>query len=246
MRFQTRARLVCGSLLVFCTLVIAGCHSGKPVEGAEGVRPDQVTDFSKLYKQNCAGCHGANGQHGAAIALGNPEYQAIVDDATLHNVIANGEPGTLMPAFAQSAGGMLTDAQVDSLVRGLRSSWRQENVLNGTDVPPYATTKQGDPAHGQEIFTSHCATCHSGAKDAKAGSVTDGSYLALISDQSLRAIIIAGRPDLGHPDWRNALPGHPMTDQDVTDVVAWMASQRQKTPGQPYPSQAPAQDEEKK
>jgi cytochrome c oxidase cbb3-type subunit 3/ubiquinol-cytochrome c reductase cytochrome c subunit len=69
------------------------------------------------------------------------------------------------------------------------------------------------------------------------GSVTDGSYLALIGDQSLRAIIIAGRPDIGHPDWRGAQGSTPMSDQDVTDVVAWIASQRQKTPGQTYPSQ---------
>ncbi len=81
-------------------------------------------------------------------------------------------------------------------------------------------------------------------REHKVGSITDGSYLALISDQALRAIIIAGRPDLGHPDWRNALPGHPMSDQDVTDVVAWMASQRQQTPGQPYPSQHLSAEEE--
>jgi cytochrome c oxidase cbb3-type subunit 3/ubiquinol-cytochrome c reductase cytochrome c subunit len=74
--------------------------------------------------------------------------------------------------------------------------------------------------------------------------VTDGSYLALVNDQALRAIIIAGRPDLGHPDWRSTAPGHPMSDQDVTDVVAWMASQRLQTPGQPYPSQQlPAEGE---
>jgi len=34
---------------------------------------------------------------------------------------AKGVRGTLMPAFAQSAGGMLTDKQIDSLVRGIRS-----------------------------------------------------------------------------------------------------------------------------
>jgi cytochrome c oxidase cbb3-type subunit 3/ubiquinol-cytochrome c reductase cytochrome c subunit len=52
----------------------------------------------------------------------------------------------------------------------------------------------------------------------------------------MRTTIIAGRPDLGMPDWRNEVAGKPMTDQDVTDVVAWISSQRPKTPGQPYPN----------
>lgn len=241
------ARWLCGGILMLCSFAVLGCdhYSGKPVAGAEAARPDEVKDFSQLYKQNCSACHGADGQHGPAIALANPVYQAIVDDNTLRSVIANGEQGTLMPAFAQSAGGMLTDEQVNALVSGMRSQWRKAGALNGVEAPPYKTDKQGDAVRGQQVFATYCASCHTTgvqqkAQKAKSSSVTDGSYLALISDQSLRAIIIAGWPDLGHPDWRNALPGqlpgHPMSDQDVTDVVAWMASQRQKTPGQPYPA----------
>jgi len=234
------ARGFYGAILVLCSLALSGCdHSGKPSVADEALRPDQVMNFSRLYSQNCAGCHGADGQHGAALALANPEYQAIVDEGRLRDVITNGEPGTLMPAFSQSAGGMLTDAQVNALVSGMRSHWYQAGALNGVEVPPYKTDKQGDAAHGQQVFTSYCASCHTTGvqqQNTKSSSITDGSYLALISDQSLRAIIIAGRPDIGHPDWRSALPGHPMSDQDVTDVVAWMASQRQQTPGQPYPS----------
>jgi cytochrome c oxidase cbb3-type subunit III len=233
------ARLFCGTILVLCGLVSLGCNNGpgRPSPGAETMRPDRITDFSRLYPQNCSACHGADGQHGPAIALANPVYQAIVDESRLRDVITNGEPGTLMPAFAQSAGGMLTDEQVNALVAGMRSRWYQAGILNGADAPPLKTDKQGDAANGEQVFATHCASCHHVQKqNTKSISITDGSYLALVSDQSLRVTIIAGRPDLGHPDWRNALPGHPMSDQDVTDVVAWMASQRQKTPGQPYPS----------
>jgi mono/diheme cytochrome c family protein len=231
------ARRFLGGIVMLCGVTVLGCHSGKPVAGADAVRPEEVKDFSKLYTQNCSACHGADGQHGPAIALANPEYQAIVDDNTLRRVIAHGEEGTLMPAFAQSAGGFLTDEQVNVLVSGMRSRWRT-GAVNNADTPPYQADKEGNAEHGQQVFSTYCAKCHSTGvqqQGGKTSSVTDGSYLALISDQSLRAIIIAGRPDLGHPDWRNVLPGHPMSDQDVTDVVAWMASQRQKTPGQPYP-----------
>ena len=89
--------------------------------------------FDKLYGQNCAGCHGVNGQNGAAMNLANPEYEALVDDATLRDVIANGEKGTLMPAFGQSAGGKLTDAQVNALVSGMRAGWAKGDVLGGAE-----------------------------------------------------------------------------------------------------------------
>ena len=229
----------CGGILVLSSLALSGCHSGKPSASEEVMRPDKVTDFAKLYSQNCSGCHGADGTHGPAMPLGNPEYQAIIDEGTLGDAIGNGVQGSLMPAFSQGAGGMLTDDQINALVMGIREKWYKPDVLKGLDVPPYQTSKQGDAAHGEQVFTADCASCHTTGvqqKDAKKSSVTDGSYLALIGDQSLRAIIIAGRPDLGHPDWRGPSGNAPMSDQDVTDVVAWIASQRQKTPGQPYPS----------
>ena len=62
----------------------------------------------------------------------------------------------------------------------------------------------------------------------------NGSFLALLTDQELRTIVIVGRPELGAPDWRGDIPGKPMSAQDISDVVAWLASQRPKFPGQPY------------
>lgn len=230
-----------GAILALCALSLTGCNSspGRPRLNAEAVRPDEVKDFSQLYERNCSACHGRDGQNGPAIALANPVYQAIVDDDRLRTVITNGESGTLMPAFAQSAGGLLTADQVDILVKGIRSRWHKAD-LKDVDIPPYKVNDHGDATRGQEVFTAHCARCHNSdekQKKVKGGSVTDGSYLALVNDQVLRAIVIAGRPDLGHPDWRGVAPDHPMSNQDVTNVVAWMASQRQATPGQPYPSQ---------
>jgi cytochrome c oxidase cbb3-type subunit III len=58
--------------------------------------------------------------------------------------------------------------------------------------------------------------------------------LALVGDQELRTIVIAGRPEFGAPDWRGDIPGKPMSDQEVTDVIAWLASRRVEVPGQPY------------
>jgi cytochrome c oxidase cbb3-type subunit 3/ubiquinol-cytochrome c reductase cytochrome c subunit len=66
------------------------------------------------------------------------------------------------------------------------------------------------------------------------GSIVDPSLLALLSNQDLRTLVIVGLPQFSAPDWRNDLPGHPMTDQQISDVVAWLASHRVQYPGQPY------------
>ena len=62
------------------------------------------------------------------------------------------------------------------------------------------------------------------------GSIVDGSYLALVSNQSLRTTVIAGRPDRGHPDWRHCVPGEALSGAQVSDVVAWLVSQRPALP----------------
>jgi mono/diheme cytochrome c family protein len=200
--------------------------------------PSAISDFNVLYGQNCAGCHGSDGKGGAAIALANPVYLAIADDTVLRRAATKGIPGTSMPAFAQSAGGMLTDEQIDVIVHGIRERWSKPGVLRDAIPPPYSSAEPGDTSHGSEVYSAYCSSCHGagGRGGQKAGSIVDGSFLALLNDQELRTIVIAGRPELGAPDWRGDVPAKPMSAQDVSDVVAWLASQRPLFPGQPYPN----------
>ncbi len=115
---------------------------------------------------------------------------------------------------------------------------RSPDVLRGANPPPYSSSGPGDSSRGSEVYASYCSSCHGpdGRGGQKASSIVDGSFLALLDDQELRTIVIVGRPELGAPDWRDNVPGKPMSAQDVSDVVAWLASQRPKFPGQPYPN----------
>jgi len=105
--------------------LVVGCGrlTGKPAPGPEVPRPDSILDPVSLYGSNCAGCHGGNGTHGPAMALADPVYLSIADDSVLRTTITNGRPGTAMSAFAQKEGGTLTDEQIDSIVRGIRTRW---------------------------------------------------------------------------------------------------------------------------
>jgi cytochrome c oxidase cbb3-type subunit III len=222
------AAVVCFAL----TINGAGCHRniGPPNDQEELMRPENVVSFDRLYGQNCSACHGENGSGGPALDLANPRYLALVDDDSLKRWITSGMPGTEMPAFGESAGGFLTPQQVDSLVTGMRSRWaRADHKV--TDMPPYSSDAIGSAEKGRGVFEANCISCHQQQKQ----KITDTSYLALVSDQNLRTIIIAGRPDIGNPDWQQVRLGQPLTDQEVSDLVAYLHSLRSDTPGQPYP-----------
>jgi cytochrome c oxidase cbb3-type subunit III len=225
-------------VLAFAALLLSACGMphGQPQKDSEILAPHEVLEFSQLYSENCAGCHGEKGRGGAAIALADPVYLAVAADRTIRNVTTNGVRGTAMPAFAESAGGLLTDKQIDVITQNIRSRWGKPGILDGVNPPSYASKSEGDPQRGQAVYKTYCESCHGpeGRGGPKGSAITDGSFLALVSDQGLRTEVIAGRPELGAPDWRRNVPGRPMSDQEVTDVVAWLASRRVEAPGQPY------------
>ncbi|HWF86415.1 MAG TPA: cytochrome c [Vicinamibacterales bacterium] len=212
------------------TALLAGCDSapGRRAVETENIAPDKILDFNVLYRSNCAGCHGSDGRGGAATPLADPIYLGIAGDDVIRRATADGIAGTPMPPFARRSGGMLTDEQIDAIVKGIRTRWANASAVAKIELPPYSDSQPGEARRGGEVFAAYCASCHgAGGRGAKAGSsIVDASYLALVSDQGLRTTVIAGRPDLGAPDWRGNVRGTPMTPQDISDVVAWLSAQR--------------------
>src|SRR5258708_13031463 len=106
------------ALAAFVVVACAACSGspGRPAPHSEVIPPDQILEFNVLYAQNCAGCHGNDGNGGAALALRDPVFLAIADDATIRRSAANGVHATAMPAFAQSAAGTLPHKPIHPLV----------------------------------------------------------------------------------------------------------------------------------
>jgi cytochrome c oxidase cbb3-type subunit 3/ubiquinol-cytochrome c reductase cytochrome c subunit len=232
-------------LACILALCVMGCSDapGMPKPWSETARPDQVLVFAALYCQNCAACHGDHGTNGAAISLANPVYLGTAGLANIERVTASGVKGTMMPGFAKSAGGMLTDRQVAALAEGMMAAWAKPAEFSPQTLPAYAGTSPGVAAEGQKAFATFCARCHGtdgsgiSTQEARTGSLVEPSYLSLVSDQGLRSFIVAGQPEQGMPNWRSDLTGsgaRPMTDQEITDIVAWLAAHRTAAPGQPY------------
>jgi hypothetical protein len=58
----------------------------------------------------------------------------------------------------------------------------------------------------------------------------------MVSDQYLRTIVVAGRPELGCPDFPKRLPDRSLTNEEVADLTAWLASHRANEFGKPIPT----------
>ncbi len=218
--------------LPLACVISSGCDRPDPAN--RPLRPSEVLDFGVLYAQNCSGCHGADGKLGPAPPLNDSLFLAMASDADLQRVIAEGRPGTPMSAFARSAGGGLTPQQVTAIVSGMRSKWSAATTRPAAPLSPYLTqVGHGTATAGAAVFSRNCAICHgaNGEGASKAGAVNSPAFLALITDQALRRIVITGRPDLGMPDYQHAADGAarptPLNEQEISDVVALLASWRQ-------------------
>lgn len=87
-----------------------------------------------LFDQNCAVCHGANGE-GRVGAILAKNWPAIRPDLAVRTTIQNGIPGSVMPAWSQVNGGPLTDGDINDLTAYILS-------LQNTQRPQAPVTTQ--------------------------------------------------------------------------------------------------------
>lgn len=179
-------------------------------------------DGAQLYAQHCAACHGSQGGGGVGVPLRLPDFLATVDDRYLRQTIRLGRPGRVMPAFRQ-----LSDAEVDALVRHIRS-WQS--------VPPkpLPAVRRGDAARGKQLYAQHCAACHGANGEGGHGTgvtfsrprelpilapaLNNAGFLAAASDRLIKATLIYGRE--GTP-MRQFL-GQGLSERDIDDIVSYV------------------------
>jgi cytochrome c oxidase cbb3-type subunit 3 len=215
-----------GKLALALLVCLSGCDwPGKPRKEDKPIPAERVMDFGQLYATHCAGCHGADGKDGPAPPHNDPIFLAIVPDEVLHRVVAEGRRGTPMPAFAKKKGGPLNEKQIEVLVEGMKTRWMPAERPK-EPLPDYWPdhAAAGDKLAGAKVFSRACADCHGmeGEGGEKGGAVNDKAFLSLISDQTLRRIIITGRPDLGMPSYAER-EKPPLTSKEINDLVAFLA-----------------------
>src|SRR5262245_4725383 len=175
-----------GCLVIVCTSLF-GCSDqlpGKPDPKEAYKLPQDIKNFKVLFAQRCAGCHGDDGTLGPGPPLNDAIYCALVSEDDLKKVIGSGRDGTLMPAWAATAGGPLTDEQVGILAKGIKQQeWAspastQTALLAAPSLLPLAGAR-GDVRNGEKVFAVACAECHGeNGVGGDSGSINDPTFLA--------------------------------------------------------------------
>jgi mono/diheme cytochrome c family protein len=209
---------------------------------AQECTEDQLDQGGKLYAENCAVCHGADGQGRVGATLAK-DWPSIRPDLRVRTVIEEGVAGSPMPAWSQANGGPLTDEEVDSLVCYILS-WQSGGA---PAIYPTPTAMQrpvltpppgvsGDPNTGAIIYDQNCAVCHGMDGEGRVGATLAKDWPSIRPDLAIKATIERGIQGSAMPAWSQS-NGGPLTEEEVNNLVAYILTW--STPANP-PTLAPA------
>jgi mono/diheme cytochrome c family protein len=182
--------------------------------------PD-LNEAETLFLQNCAGCHGAQGEGGPnpsragdiIAPISTAEYLATRDDFTLAAIISQGQPNFGMSPFADTFGGPLTSEQVDLLVSYMRA-WEENPPV---ELPPDVPSGPGAGASAQEVYLTFCSQCHGASGEGGVGPAFDTLWQDSQSDQDIFDDI-----NLGHPSTAMIAWGEILSSQQIEDLVGYI------------------------
>lgn len=237
------------AVLVTALLIVVFLGENARLEAETGAQQgESIADGATLYDAYCGGCHGDRGQGIPGIYpplnvedlwSGREEiafYGTLEDYITLN--IAAGHPSQRMPSWSQEFGGPLRDDQIVNLTDFVMN-WqgsqppgvRQPGVeVRPTEAPAVEATPEGpaepagagDPANGELIFTTNCASCHgTGAQGGALGPTLISADVAAKDDEHFRETIANGRAGTAMPAWSSMLNA-----QEIEDVIAWLRSKQ--------------------
>ncbi len=134
-----------GLILLAATNLVGGCSNASPTK--QTTSPEQLKLGERVYIQQCASCHGPQGQGQYPDAPTKPDSQGLIGapphDATGHtwhhpdglliNITRNGlivkgfQP---MPAF----GKILSNEEIDAVLNYIKLWWKPEQVASQATV----------------------------------------------------------------------------------------------------------------
>src|SRR3990172_9932851 len=96
--------------LAWLTMAWLAARAGEPAQ-------DPSSELgSRLYAENCAVCHGPDGQGRVGAKLAK-DWPSIRPDLTVKTIITNGVPGSRMPAWGQANGGPFSEVEIEVLTQ---------------------------------------------------------------------------------------------------------------------------------
>jgi putative heme-binding domain-containing protein len=171
--------------IVFSALSLWAQHGSTTVVNPY-TTPEHELAGAKLFRSQCAGCHGPDGTGtGAGPSLASGTFTHGATDEALFGAISKGLPGTTMPAFSFSG------LQIWELVTHVRAL----GIAHG------AGQAKGDAQAGGAIFRANCSRCHAVAGEGALSGPDLTTVAARHSYAELRESISDPNAQVGSEYW---------------------------------------------
>ncbi|MGD9093971.1 MAG: c-type cytochrome [Anaerolineales bacterium] len=195
--------------------------------GAQEIDQEQLELGARLYAENCAVCHGTDGEGRVGATLAK-DWPSIRPDARIRTTIENGIEGSAMPAWSQENGGPLNVIEIDALVAYILS-WETNapRILPPTPTPvprPVLTEVpgvEGDPNQGALLYDQNCLVCHGNNGEGRIGATLAKDWPSIRPDLSVRTTVAEGIEGSIMPAWSQA-NGGPLTEAEIDNVTAFL------------------------
>ncbi len=238
-RFYRLAAYIIGMVLFISAVLVSG------VRAQQGSDSPLVKQGAELFAQNCAVCHGSQGQGriGATLAKNWP---SIRPDLEIKATISNGVSGSPMPAWSQANGGPLSDSEIEAIVAYILT-WESGQPyvyvpeVTATFRPPISPVPdvQGDPNKGASLFDQNCVVCHGPNGQGRIGARLSKNWSAIRPDLEVKSTISNGVTGSVMPAWSQA-KGGPLSDNEINDLTAFILSLPNTASTEPAPTSSAA------
>jgi mono/diheme cytochrome c family protein len=214
MRARTLIPILTVALLLATVQIASAQAGGDPEHGGE------------LYVENCAVCHGVDGQGRVGASL--ESFPGVDVGVALEAVIAAGIPGSVMPAWSQANGGPLADQDIRDIAAYIVSAFGGTQPIEPlpTFIAPTTqamTDADGDVAAGAAVYMANCAVCHGDRGEGRFGLPLAKVWAVVNPPAYIHQVVSQGIQGSTMPAW--ARPnGGPLEDKEIADVTAFLLS----------------------
>ncbi|HIC89950.1 MAG TPA: c-type cytochrome, partial [Anaerolineae bacterium] len=154
---------------------------------ALGTKEEAIAAGAELYAENCAECHGEEGEGGEnqnspgefLNPINSDDFLLTRDDETIYNIIAYGQPDQGMSPYGVEYGGKMSKLEIDAIIAFIRS-WQAPPEEEAAAVQALAAVEHPSfSQHIQPLLKKRCFSCH--------GRRKKGNYLVTDYDSVMHS-----------------------------------------------------------
>ena len=232
-------------ILLMGILVILAAMQFSPAFAQGCDDPEVISQGGSIYVENCAVCHGEDGQGRVGATLAK-DWPSIRPDLRVRETIANGAPGALMPAWSQANGGPLSEEDIEAVTCYILS-WQSGGPFVPIPLPTQITGPaltpppgvSGDPNSGAMLYQQNCAVCHGDQGEGRIGATLAKDWPSFRPDLRVKSVILTGVEEAAMPAWGQA-NGGPLTEGEIDDITAYILTWESAQAIEPSPTPEPS------